>query len=85
MQGKTFNRRHFDKIVFLILAFHAICLLRNCLLPKETICMKCQGLFHEKIKQNMNNMSSAEFAQRVVKIIINIAEDRLYTVKQTTK
>ena len=30
--------------------------------------MKCQNLFSGKNKQNINNLSSAEFAQRVVKL-----------------
>ena len=34
----------------------------------ETICMKCQILFPGKYKKNIMHLSSAEFAQRVVKI-----------------
>ena len=34
----------------------------------ETICMKCQILFSGKNKKNITNLSSAEFAQRVVKV-----------------
>ena len=36
--------------------------------PKETICMKCQILFSGKNKKNIINLSSAENAQRVVKV-----------------
>ena len=34
----------------------------------ETICMKCQILFSGKNKKNIINLSSAEFAQRMVKV-----------------
>ena len=34
----------------------------------ETICMKCQILFSGKNKKYINDLSSAEFAHRVVKI-----------------
>ena len=34
----------------------------------ETICMKCQTLFSEKNKKNIIHLSSAEFAQIVVKV-----------------
>ena len=36
--------------------------------PKETICMKCQILFSGKNKKNNIILSSAENAQRVVKV-----------------
>ena len=42
--------------------FHANCLQR------ETICMKCQILFFGKIEKKIFILSSAEFAQRVVKV-----------------
>ena len=45
--------------------------------PKETICMKCQILFSGKNKKNIINLSSAENAQRVVKVNPNIM---MYTV-----
>ena len=35
---------------------------------KVTICMKCLILFYEKNKKNITNISSAELAQRVVKV-----------------
>ena len=39
--------------------------------------MKCQSLFSFKIKKTIVNLSSAEFAQRVVKInIVNISEKK---------
>ena len=34
----------------------------------ETICMKCQILFSGKNKKNIVNLSSAEIAQRAVKV-----------------
>ena len=36
----------------------------------ETICMKCQSLFsrEKKSKKNIINLSSTDFAQRVVKV-----------------
>ena len=34
----------------------------------ETICMKYQILFSEKNKKNITTLSTAEFAQRVVKV-----------------
>ena len=37
----------------------------------ETICMKCQILFSGKNRKNIN-LSSAELAQRVVMVKINI-------------
>ena len=40
--------------------------------PKETICMKCQILFSGKNKKNNIILSSAENAQRVVKVNGNI-------------
>ena len=38
--------------------------------PLETICMKCQIVFSGKIRKNITNLSSAELAQRVVKVKI---------------
>ena len=40
----------------------------SCKLSKETICMKCQIQFSGKNKKNIINLSSAENAQRVVKV-----------------
>ena len=37
------------------------------IVPKGTICMKCQSLFAKKNKKNVN-LSSAEFAPGVVKV-----------------
>ena len=53
--GKIFSRRHFE-IFFLFFP------------EKETICMKCQILFSGKNKKNNIILSSAENAQRVVKV-----------------
>ena len=40
------------------------------IVSSETICMKCQILFTGKNKKNIINLSSAEYAQRVVKVKI---------------
>ena len=65
--GKTFSRRH-SEIFFLFflkkIGFDISCKLS----PKETICMTCQSLFSGKDKKNIINLSSAESAQRVVKV-----------------
>ena len=67
--GKNFNRRHF-KIFFLFfqkIGFHTSCKFS----PLETICMKCQSLFSgENNKKNNISLSSAEFAQREIKVNI---------------
>ena len=34
----------------------------------ETICTKCQNLYSGKNKKHIINLSSAEYAQRVVKV-----------------
>ena len=49
--------------------------------PKKTICMKCLILFFRKNKKNIVNLSSAENAQRVVKVKFVLSE--AYTVKRT--
>ena len=38
----------------------------------ETSCMKCQILFSEKNKKNITNLSSADLAQRVVKVKLKL-------------
>ena len=38
------------------------------ILCNETICMKCQSLFSGKNRKNIINLSSAEFAQRMVRV-----------------
>ena len=53
MLGKNFSRRHFEMFYFFIMG---------------TICIKCQILFSWKNKKNIINLSSAEFAQRWVKV-----------------
>ena len=40
------------------------------LFSKETVCMKCQSLFYEE-----NNLSSAESAQRAVKVNYALSGD----------
>ena len=39
----------------------------SCMSLEETICMKCLSVISGKNKKNIINLSSAEFAQRVVK------------------
>ena len=65
--GKTFSSRHFK--IFQTTGFDIPCKLS----PSETICMKFENLFSEikkkkKNKKNIINLSSAEFAQIVVKV-----------------
>ena len=64
--GKIFSRRHFE-IFFLFFSqktgFDISCKLLHC-------CMKCQILFSGKNKKYIINSSSAENAQRVVKVKI---------------
>ena len=43
---------------------------------KETICKKCQRLLAEKNKKHIINLSSLDFAQKVVKV--NITKTRLF-------
>ena len=65
--GKIFSWRHFE-IYFSNFSqqtgFDISCKLS----PKETICIKCQILFSGKNKKNFINSSSAENAQRGVKV-----------------
>ena len=46
----------------------AICDISCKLSPLKTICMKCQILFSGENKGNVISLSSAELAQRVVKV-----------------
>ena len=65
--GKIFSRRHFEIFFFNFsqkTGYDISCKLS----PEETICMKCQSLFSGKNKKNIINLSSAENAQRVVKV-----------------
>ena len=66
MLGKIFSRRHIE-IFFLCSSagFDILCKLS----PMETICIKYQTLFsgEKKRKQNIINLSAAEFAQGAVK------------------
>ena len=62
-QGKIFSRPHFSYF-FQKTGFDISCKLSH----METICMKCQSLFSWKNKKNITILSSAELAQRVVKV-----------------
>ena len=55
--------------------------------PMETICIKYQILFSGSNKKNPANLSSAELAQRVVKVNANIAvtTDVIQFVNQSLK
>ena len=65
--GKIFSRQHFE--IFFSYFFQKTGFDISCKLsPEETICMKCQILFTGKNKKNIINLSSAENAQRVVKV-----------------
>ena len=71
---KIFSKQNFE-IIFLIvprkqdLTFHAN------RLPMEMICMKCKILFSGKNKKNTTSLSSAELAQRKVKVKAGIQEN----------
>ena len=63
--GKNFSRPHFE--IFFLIFFQKIGFDTSCKLsPYETVCMKCQSLFSGKNKKNIINLSTAEFAQRMV-------------------
>ena len=64
--GKIFSRRHFE--IFFLFSQKTGNDISCKSSPKETICMKCQILFSGKNKKNIINLSSAENAQRVVKV-----------------
>ena len=57
--GNCFSRQHFE-IIFI-----------SFLRKQETICLKCQILFKGQIKTNVTNLSTAELAERVVRIKIS--------------
>ena len=42
--------------------------------------MKCQILFSGKNKKNIVNLSSAEYAQRVVKVVLNLVISRQFMI-----
>ena len=67
MQGKNFSKQHFQ-IIFLFFPenrFDMSCKFS----PKETICMKCHILFSRKNEKIIISLSSAEFPQRMVRVI----------------
>ena len=55
--------------------------------PMEKNCMKCQILFYEKSKKNIIGLSSAELAQRVVKVNNNVewGSDLSFEIKLKNK
>ena len=64
--GKIFSRQHYHIQKYFSYFYQKTGFDISCKLsPLETICMKCQILFAWK---NIINLSSAELAQRVVKI-----------------
>ena len=71
--SKIFSRPHFE-IFFVIMfsqktGFEISCKLFIPRAPMGTICMKCQGLFSwKKIRKNIINLWSAEYAQKVVNV-----------------
>ena len=65
--GKIISRRHFE-IFFSDFSQKTVFDTSCKLSPLETICMKCRILFSGKNKKNITNLSSAELAQRVVKV-----------------
>ena len=60
--GNIFSRQHFE-IFFLYFPENKFLI--------ETICMKCQILFKGQNKTNVTNLSTAELAERVVRIKIS--------------
>ena len=62
---KTFSRRHFE--ISFLLSLQKIAFDISCKLSMETICMKCQSKFSEKIKK-CHQLLYVELAQRVVKV-----------------
>ena len=78
-QGISGFSRTRVKIFFLFsekISFDTTCTLS----PKETIRINCQSLFSGKIKKNIN-LSSAELAQRVVKVMLAANLDPDQTAK----
>ena len=68
--GKIFIRRQID---FSILFFQKTGFDISCKLsPLETICMECQILFAGKNKKNIINFLFANFAQRAVKVEVEM-------------
>ena len=65
MLGNNFIRRHFEIFSYCSQKVGIDILCR--LSPLQTICMKSESPFLEKISENIN-LYSAEFAQRVVKV-----------------
>ena len=61
--GNFFSRQHFE-IFFLYFSENRFLI--------ETICMKCQILFKGQNKTNVTNLSTAELAERVVRIKISL-------------
>ena len=47
---------------------------------QETICIKCQSLLSGRYKKNITSLSSAELAQKMVKVnsILNVRYGHLY-------
>ena len=61
--GNFFSRQHFE-IFFLYFSENRFLI--------KTICMKCQILFKGQNKTNVTNLSTAELAERVVRIKISL-------------
>ena len=68
--GKIF-RRHFEIFFLFFSPENRIWYFMQTVNPMETICMKCQIQFSGKNEKNVINFSSAELAQRVVKVRVD--------------
>ena len=73
--SKNISRRHFKIFFFLFFFLQETGFdIPSKLSLKKTICMKCQkSVFWEKVRKNITSVSSAEFAQRVVKMLYETA------------
>ena len=65
--GKIFSRPHLE-IFFSYFSQKTGSVISCKLSPMQTICLQWQILFYGKNQKNIPNLSSAEFAQRVVKV-----------------
>ena len=77
MLGKNFSRWHFEFLLIFLSFFPENGLSHFMQSPQETICMKSQSLFSGKKirkKKKIINLSSAEFAAKVVKAWFNTEE-----------
>ena len=69
MLGRNFSRQYYEIFFLFLFFFQKTGFDISCKLsPLETICMKYQSLFSRKNMKNIFTLSSAEIAQKVVKV-----------------